>query len=94
MGPDHPVADQPRMDPPAGQAGQPQTAHKSHMEPREAKAEKVDMSEVMGGGAGQRGDPTTDHKLREPTLLSIPSQLARHWACSWCLISAQVPINT
>ena len=31
--PDRAVADQPRMDPPAGQAGQPETAHGGRAEP-------------------------------------------------------------
>ena len=49
--PDRTVADQPRVDPPAGKAGLPETAHRSHAEPREGGAEERDMSEAVGGGS-------------------------------------------
>lgn len=74
--PDHTVADQPRMDPPARQRGQPETAHRSRAESEGGGAAEVDVSEVVGGGSWPErllvGAPIIGSKLPDPGLLVSP----------------------
>lgn len=74
--PDHTVADQPRMDPPARRRGQPETAHRSRAESEGGGAAEVDVSEVVGGGSWPErllvGAPIIGSKLPDPGLLVSP----------------------
>lgn len=47
---DSAVADQACVNPPAGQAGQPETAHRNPLSPGRKEEGKVDVSKVVGGG--------------------------------------------
>lgn len=49
------VADQPCMNPPVGQAEQPETVHRDHAEPMEVRGRGGDISKIMGGGSWPEG---------------------------------------
>ena len=65
----------------------------AELSPGEEGAGDADINELVGGGSQQArllvGAASPGCKLPEPRPLRIPQQLARHWACSRCLINAQ-----